>query len=105
MSKIKDTKKTFEELREKIEKLIKILEDVDPKVFEGKENNPVTFRIRSGKVVISMLEQEFLWYWAHPNFWFHVTTAYDILRMKGVELGKVDYLNGARFVKLKQVEA
>ena len=36
--------------------------------------------------------QQYLLNWVYPNFYFHVTTAYDILRHNGVEVGKMDYL-------------
>ncbi|CAN9450077.1 unnamed protein product [Alternaria alternata] len=46
---------------------------------------------------------EYISRFAHPNMWFHIVTAYDILRMKGVDVGKMDFLNGAGGITIEDV--
>ncbi|HEY8084151.1 MAG TPA: DUF1993 family protein, partial [Methylophilaceae bacterium] len=51
-------------------------------------------KITAGKRELEFTGQTYLSYFALPNLFFHVTTAYDILRQNGVEIGKMDYLGG-----------
>jgi hypothetical protein len=81
-----DDQKTFPELQDRIAKTIKLLEDVDPKVFEGKEETEVEM---SGR---KFTGQSYIITFAIPNFYFHVMAAYAILRKEGVPIGKKDYL-------------
>jgi len=85
---MEDNEKTFPELQERIAKTIKLLEGVDPKVFEGKETAEV--EMRGNKFT----GQSYLLTFALPNFFFHVTAAYAILRKEGVPIGKKDFLKG-----------
>jgi hypothetical protein len=84
-----DDQKTFPELQDRIAKTIKLLEEVDPKVFEGKEDVEVEM---SGR---KFTGQSYIITFAIPNFYFHVMAAYAILRKEGVPIGKKDYLAGS----------
>lgn len=81
-----DNEKTFEELQTRITTTLKFLEGVKREDFEGKEGNEVT--MRDTKYIALNYVNEF----AMPNFYFHAVTAYNLLRMKGVEVGKADWL-------------
>ena len=85
-----DEETTFSELQERIGKTISYLKGLDAKAFEGSESREVT--INSRRVAVTMSGPDYLLKFALPNFFFHVTTAYDILRHKGVEVGKMDYI-------------
>ncbi|KAL6711459.1 hypothetical protein ACN47E_004393 [Coniothyrium glycines] len=98
-----DDPQTFPELLERIEKTIKYLEGIDESSFEGRDGEKVVMQFRNGELEATYSGLGFVMGSAHPNFWFHVTTAYDILRHKGVDLGKVDFLNGAKLVEIKPV--
>jgi hypothetical protein len=85
-----DAEKTFPELIARIDKTLEFLKSVKPEQLEGSDERIVTLKVRSTTYEFPGLH--FLRHWAIPNFFFHVTTAYDILRHNGVEIGKVDYL-------------
>jgi len=85
-----DTETTFEELHERIAKTLDYLAGVDPAGFEGAETREIVTRSRRGER--HFVGTSYLLTFALPNFFFHVTTAYDILRHKGVPVGKSDYL-------------
>lgn len=85
-----DTETTFEELHQRIAKTLAFIASVDPAGFEGSETREIVTRSRRGER--HFVGQSYLLTFALPNFFFHVTTAYDILRHKGVPVGKSDYL-------------
>jgi hypothetical protein len=85
-----DTESTFPELQARIAKTVAFLQSVRADQIDGSENRTVTLKTR-GKDT-SFQGQAYLLTFVNPNFYFHVTTAYDILRHNGVELGKTDYL-------------
>ena len=87
-----DTETTFPELKARIAKTVDFVQSVRPAQIDGSEERVVTLKLRGGEV--SFPGQRFLLAFSLPNFFFHVTTAYDILRHDGVELGKLDYLGG-----------
>jgi hypothetical protein len=88
-----DTETSFAELRGRIDRTLSWLATVDPRQLDGTEDKEVTFPV--GREATRTLKAEaYLKHWVLPNFFFHVTTAYAILRHNGVELGKADYLNG-----------
>ena len=66
------------------------LESLKPAQFEGSEDKTITWQTRSSTK--SMQGTAYLFHHVLPNVFFHVTTAYDILRQSGLELGKLDYL-------------
>lgn len=84
-----DTEKSFDELLERCDRTIAFLETLKPEQFEGGEDRMLPFRYVEGK---SMTGKDMLLHSNLPNFFFHVTTAYGILRHKGVALGKADYI-------------
>jgi len=84
-----DTETTVEELRARIASTIQYLDGFTAKDFEGAADRTVTQPRWEGKV---MRGQDYFLEHAMPNFFFHLVTAYAILRHNGVELGKRDYL-------------
>jgi uncharacterized protein len=93
--KFDDTETTFDELKERIRKTLAYLETVPASALDGTEDKEITFPVgREAKR--TMTAQAYLTTWALPNFFFHVTTAYAILRHNGVDLGKTDYLVGGQ---------
>lgn len=85
-----DTETSFAELRERIAKAIAFVESVPADKIDGSEERTVTLPMRDGEVTFT--GQSFLLGFVLPNLFFHVTTAYAILRHNGVELGKMDYI-------------
>jgi len=85
-----DTESSFAELQERISKTIAYIESIPADSIDGSEERDVTITLRSGD--IHFKGQRYLLNWALPNFFFHVTTAYNLLRHDGVEIGKRDFL-------------
>lgn len=85
-----DTETTFGELHARIAKTLDYLASVDPAGFEGAETREIVQKSRRGER--HFVGTSYLLTFALPNFFFHVATAYDILRHKGVPVGKSDYL-------------
>jgi hypothetical protein len=85
-----DNETTFAELIARVNKTVAFLETLKAEQFEGSEDKTVTWTTRSGSKEmqgLSYLQRHTL-----PNLYFHITTAYNILRHNGVELGKKDFL-------------
>jgi hypothetical protein len=91
--KFEDTEATFAELKARIGKTLDYLQTVPASAMDGSEDRQITFPAGRDKTR-TMTAQDYLTTWALPNFFFHVTTAYAILRHNGVDLGKADYLAG-----------
>ncbi len=87
---MEDNETTFAELRDRLSKTIEFLKTFTPEQIDGTEAK--TIELPVGRQTLSMNGQAFLLYFVMPNVYFHVTTAYDILRHCGVEVGKLDYL-------------
>ena len=87
-----DNETTFAELQARLAKTIAFIESVTPAQFAGSETREVTITVR--KVDIKFTGQDYLLKWVLPNVYFHVTTAYNIMRHNGVDLGKSDFLRG-----------
>jgi hypothetical protein len=85
-----DTEKTFPELKARIAKTIDFLKSVKPEQIDGSEERSVTLKLRSGEVHFT--GQSYLLGFVLPNFFFHVTTAYALLRHNGIDIGKQDYI-------------
>lgn len=85
-----DVEKSFAELIVRLRKTVEFLESLQPAQFEGSEDRAITWQTRSSSR--SMQGLPYLQAHAQPNVYFHVTTAYAILRHCGVVLGKKDYL-------------
>jgi uncharacterized protein len=86
-----DNEKTIEELRARIAKTIDYLQTIPASAFEGAEERDI--KVPAGdRAPLEFKGLAYLQSWALPNVFFHVTTAYNILRHNGVDLGKRDYL-------------
>jgi hypothetical protein len=85
-----DNETTFPELVARIRKTVSYLETLKAEQFEGSEDRTVTWQTRSSTKTMQGLP--YLQNHLLPNLYFHITTAYDILRHSGVELGKQDFL-------------
>ena len=85
-----DTEQTIAELKARIAKTIDFVSSVPAAKLDGSEEREVVLKMRGQDVKFSGLQ--YLLGFAMPNFYFHVVTAYDILRSNGVELGKRDYI-------------
>jgi hypothetical protein len=85
-----DTEQTFEELKARIAKTITFIQTIQPAQVDGSEDKEVVLKFRSGEVKFKGMQ--YLLGFAQPNFYFHVTTTYNILRHNGIEIGKRDYL-------------
>ena len=90
--KFEDNESSFAELHERIAKTIAFLDTIKPEQLEGSESRDIVLTLRDRKLEFKGLQ--YLLTWVQPNFYFHVTTAYDILRHNGVEIGKRDFMGG-----------
>jgi uncharacterized protein len=88
--KYEDNETTLAQLKERIAKTVEFLKSVDTAKLDGTETKDITFPV--GKDATRTMH---LKHWVIPNFFFHVTTAYALLRHNGVDLGKGEYLVGA----------
>jgi len=89
-----DTEKTFEELRARLARTIDYVKSFKPAQFEGADTKDVTFPI-GPQQSMTLKGSDYLIGFALPNFYFHASTAYDIFRHAGVEIGKRDFLGRA----------
>ncbi|CAG9181124.1 DUF1993 domain-containing protein [Cupriavidus respiraculi] len=85
-----DTETTFAELQERIAKTVAFLKTITPAQLEGSETRRIELKVPPEPMYFD--GKAYLLGFALPNFYFHITTAYDILRHKGVQIGKRDYL-------------
>jgi hypothetical protein len=90
LPKYEDNEQTFEELRARIAKTIAFIESVKPAQVNGSEERDITLKV--GGKDTTFKGQPYLVGFALPNFYFHLVTAYNILRHNGIEIGKRDYL-------------
>lgn len=88
--KYEDNEQTVAELRARIRKTLDFVASVRPEQFAGAESREL--KLVFPWATYEFTGQRYLTYWALPNFFFHVTTAYDILRARGVAVGKSDFL-------------
>jgi len=91
--KMEDTETTFPELIARLAKTIDFLKSVKPEQLAGGEDREVVLKFPNGEMKFT--GRDYLAKFALPNFFFHVTTAYAILRHKGIGIGKMDFLGGA----------
>ncbi|WP_375194506.1 DUF1993 family protein [Sphingobium sp.] len=87
-----DTEQSFAQLQERIAKTIAFLESVPRERIDGREDAQVVLKTPRGD--FSFTGRSHALGFALPNFYFHVTTAYALLRQAGVPIGKLDYLGG-----------
>jgi hypothetical protein len=90
---IEDTETTLPQLQARLTKVIDIIESYSEADLAGSESREVVLKLPNNEMKFDGLS--FLTSFALPNFLFHVTTAYAILRHNGIELGKMDFLAGA----------
>ncbi len=89
--KFEDTETTLEELKARIAKTLAFVNSVPAAEIDGSEAHEISLALTSGRT-LTFTGQRYLFNFALPNFFFHVTTAYDILRHNGLEIGKRDFM-------------
>jgi len=85
-----DTEQTFAELKARIAKTIAFIDTLKPAQVDGSEDRDVALKL--GPREVQWKGMQYLLGFALPNFYFHVATAYGILRHNGVELAKRDFI-------------
>ena len=85
-----DTEVTFADLKARIVKTLAYIDSVPQASIEGSEERAIT--TGSGEKTKHFTGQTYLFHYALPHFFFHASTAYDILRHNGVEVGKKDFI-------------
>jgi hypothetical protein len=85
-----DDEKTLADLRQRLRKTVDYLQSVPGSQIVGSDAKEISVPRRTGPITMS--GEAYLKHFALPNFFFHVTTAYALLRHNGVELGKMDFL-------------
>lgn len=88
-----DVEASIPELKARIAKTLDFVNSIDPAAFNGSEDRPITLKTPTRELHFSGID--YLRGFVLPNFYFHVTTAYALLRHNGVEIGKFDYLGRA----------
>lgn len=87
----------WDAMRAMIDDALAQLDAVTVEQLEEVADKPIDFQL-GGKTLMTMTGQNFLLSFNQPNFFFHATTFYDLLRMKGVALGKRDFMGVARVI-------
>ena len=87
-----DDEKTFAALKARIAKTMKFVESIAAKDIDGSEGRDITLTV--GGQDLHFKGEPYLVHFALPNFYFHATTAYAILRRCGIEIGKMDFIGG-----------
>ncbi len=85
-----DTETTLQELQARIAKTVAFLQSISPAQIDGSEDRTVTLKV--GGKDRSFKGKPYLFSFVYPNLHFHATTAYDLLRHNGLDIGKFDYL-------------
>jgi len=88
-----DNEETFDALQARIARTIAFLEKAPRAALDGREDAPVTLDLGEGRS-IPFTGRSYVLAFALPNFFFHVTIAYALLRHRGAPIGKLDYLGG-----------
>jgi hypothetical protein len=88
--KYEDNEQTFAELKARIARTIDFVESVSAARIDGSDDKEIVLQMRSGERRFTGMQ--YLLGHAYPNFYFHVTTAYNILRHNGVDVGKADFI-------------
>jgi len=87
-----DDEADFAQLMARIARTVEFLSAIPEEAFKGAGERDIT--LKAGPRELNFTGAQYLPYYAIPNFYFHMTTAYNILRHNGVEIGKVDFLGG-----------
>jgi hypothetical protein len=82
----------WSDLKARIQTTIALLQETRAGAFEGAEDRTIVIPVSGADMVFEMTGYPFLRDWALPHFYFHVVTAYGILRHNGVDIGKRDYM-------------
>lgn len=85
-----DTEKTIDELKARIAKTVDFVKSLTPDRINGAEDREVTLKI--GGNDLKLKGSQYFFHFFLPNFYFHATTAYDILRHNGIQIGKRDFI-------------
>lgn len=85
-----DNEATFPELQARIAKTLAFVQSVSAEQIDGSEERAVALKLRGKEV--SFMGQPYLLHFVLPNFYFHITIAYAILRHNGLAIGKMDYI-------------
>ncbi len=93
-----DNETTLEQLQARIQETIDYLDGFSEADFDGAEERRITLPFLPGKFIMA---HDYIQDFATPNFYFHITTAYALLRRDGVPLGKRDYLHGMNLQDLE----
>ncbi len=96
-----DSEKTLPELKGRIAKTLDFIGGLQPQQVDGSEGREVA--LKAGPRELRFKGQDYLLFFALPNFYFHAATAYDILRHNGVPVGKLDFLGAAQEPPVMQV--
>jgi hypothetical protein len=88
-----DTDQSLSELRERIKSVVEYLKGFTPADFEGADKRPIELYFAEGQVTDGA---DYFTEYALPNFYFHIVTAYSILRHNGVPLGKIEYIGSMK---------
>jgi uncharacterized protein len=88
--KFDDTEASLAELRERVRATVEFIKSVPAAKIDGTDDKDVTIPRRDGTMTLK--GEAYLKHFVLPNFFFHMTTTYALLRHNGVELGKIDFL-------------
>jgi hypothetical protein len=88
--KYEDLEKSFDELQARLTRVAEFVQGIEPDRFDGSEERDVSLSI--GGRSVTFKGQTYLLHFALPNFFFHTTTAYAILRHNGITIGKRDFI-------------
>ena len=94
--KFEDNEQTLDQLKTRVRRTLDYVQGVPSSAYAGAETRRVNFPLFDD-LVLDMDGMQFLRDWVLPNFYFHVVTAYDILRNQGVQIGKQDFLAHAAY--------
>ena len=97
--KFDDNEATLDQFRERISKTLAFLRTLDPKSIDSSSDREITFPLGSNNKG-QMKGADYLYHFVLPNFYFHLTAAYAVLRNLGVDLGKRDFLGA---IPLKRI--
>lgn len=87
-----DTETSFDELKARLQKTQDFINTIEASQVDGSEDKEIVLKL--GPNSMTFKGQPYLLHFALPNFFFHLTTAYAILRHNGVDIGKRDFLGG-----------
>jgi hypothetical protein len=89
--KFEDTEATLGDAKARLKKTQDFIATLKPAQFDGAETRDITIQLRAGPTIFK--GKAYLFHYAMPNFYFHTTTAYAILRHNGIEIGKPDFIH------------